>query len=45
MSKIIILNNMAQVFAQQGDIPKAIAFYEQSLEIIVGLQSGEMRSR
>ncbi|MEH2307409.1 tetratricopeptide repeat protein [Nostoc sp.] len=31
--KAATLNNMAQVFAQQGDIPKAIALYEQSLEI------------
>ncbi|MBW4423715.1 MAG: tetratricopeptide repeat protein [Nostoc desertorum CM1-VF14] len=32
-SKATTLNNMALVFAQQGDIPKAIALWEQSLEI------------
>ncbi|MEH2322920.1 MAG: tetratricopeptide repeat protein [Nostoc sp.] len=31
--KAAILNNMALILAQQGDIPKAIAFWEQSLEI------------
>ncbi|WP_375471292.1 tetratricopeptide repeat protein [uncultured Nostoc sp.] len=31
--KSATLNNMAQVIADQGDIPKAIALYEQSLEI------------
>jgi tetratricopeptide (TPR) repeat protein len=31
--KAATLNNMAQVFAQQGDIPRAIALWEQSLEI------------
>ncbi|MCC5641790.1 tetratricopeptide repeat protein [Nostoc sp. CHAB 5824] len=31
--KAATLNNIAQVFAQQGDIPKAIALWEQSLEI------------
>ncbi|MEH2243929.1 tetratricopeptide repeat protein, partial [Nostoc sp.] len=31
--KATTLNNMALVFAQQGDIPRAIALYEQSLEI------------
>ncbi|MEH2464319.1 tetratricopeptide repeat protein, partial [Nostoc sp.] len=32
--KAATLNNMAQVFAQQGDITRAIALWEQSLEII-----------
>ncbi|MEH2432500.1 MAG: CHAT domain-containing protein, partial [Nostoc sp.] len=31
--KATTLNNMAVIFAQQGDIPKAIPLYEQSLEI------------
>ncbi|MEH1827191.1 MAG: tetratricopeptide repeat protein, partial [Nostoc sp.] len=31
--KATTLNNMAAVFAQQGDIPKAIALWEQNLEI------------
>ncbi|MEH2112969.1 tetratricopeptide repeat protein, partial [Nostoc sp.] len=31
--KATILNNMALVFRQQGDIPRAIALWEQSLEI------------
>ncbi|MDZ8223851.1 tetratricopeptide repeat protein [Nostoc sp. ChiVER01] len=31
--KATTLNNMAEVFADQGDIPKAIALYEQSLKI------------
>ncbi|MEH1826011.1 MAG: CHAT domain-containing protein [Nostoc sp.] len=31
--KAATLNNMAGVFAQQGDIPRAIALYEKSLEI------------
>ncbi|MEH1970501.1 tetratricopeptide repeat protein, partial [Nostoc sp.] len=31
--KAAILNNMAGVIADQGDIPKAIALWEQSLEI------------
>jgi tetratricopeptide (TPR) repeat protein len=31
--KATTLNNMALVIAQQGDIPKAIALYEQNLEI------------
>jgi tetratricopeptide (TPR) repeat protein len=31
--KATTLNNMALIFAQQGDISKAIALYEQSLEI------------
>ncbi|WP_242038002.1 tetratricopeptide repeat protein [Tolypothrix sp. FACHB-123] len=31
--KAITLNNMAGVYADQGDIPKAIALWQQSLEI------------
>ena len=31
--KATTLNNMAQVIAQQGDVPRAIALWEQSLEI------------